>query len=76
MKSVKDPMKLDFNISQTKIDSKSPGKYPVSMNILKSLTMFCFVLLHIIAFKICICIMDCAFTKSSTVGPRCLPYHT
>jgi len=31
------------------------------------------VLLHIIDFKICICIIDFAFIKPSTVGLRCLP---
>jgi len=65
LKSVKDSMKLEVTNRR---------------RILKSLRMICNVifqhqgLLHTTAFKVFICIMDCAFTKRSTVRPRFLPY--
>ena len=70
--SMKDPTKLEV----TNHGRKSIWKH---RNILKSLRSFCTVmlqhqgLLHIIAFKVCICIMDCAFTKPSIVRPHFLP---
>jgi len=52
------------NKPYTKINPKAPGKCQVSINILKSMRIFCIVILqdqvilHIIAFKICICIQQ------------------
>jgi len=72
---------MKSNLLVDKIYLKVHGKYPASINILKSLTMFCIVillhqaLLQIIALKVSICIVDCAFTKPSVGGPRFLPCH-
>jgi len=60
---------------------KAQEKYPVSINILKSLSRFCIVilqhqvLLHIIAFKVSICIIDQAFNTPSIVRTRFLLHH-
>jgi len=68
------------NTSLTKINPKTQEKYPVSINILTSLRIFCIiilqhqVLLHIIAFKVSICSVLCIYqTKCCRITFLALP---